>query len=37
MRHLPGEVRLVHGEDTVRAAFAAHLREVAGERVRVVV
>ncbi|MBP6490505.1 MBL fold metallo-hydrolase RNA specificity domain-containing protein [Thauera phenylacetica] len=37
MRHLPGEVRLVHGEDTVRAAFAAHLQEAAGERVRVVV
>ncbi|MBP6726246.1 MAG: MBL fold metallo-hydrolase, partial [Thauera sp.] len=32
MRHLPGEVRLVHGEDEVRAAFAAHLaRATAGK------
>lgn len=32
MRHLPGEVRLVHGEDEVRAALAAHLtRATAGK------
>lgn len=37
MRHLPGEVRLVHGEDAVRAAFADHLQGVVGERVRIVV
>ena len=37
MRHLPGEVRLVHGEDAVRAAFAGHLQGVVGERMRIVV
>ncbi|GAB1460071.1 MBL fold metallo-hydrolase [Thauera sp.] len=37
MRHLPEEVRLVHGEDAVRAAFARHLQQVTGERVRVVI
>ena len=37
MRHLPGEVRLVHGEDAVRAAFAAHLQGATGGRTRVVV
>ncbi|MBV2263186.1 MAG: MBL fold metallo-hydrolase [Thauera sp.] len=37
MRHLPGEVRLVHGEDAVRAAFANHLQEATGGRARVVV
>lgn len=37
MRHLPGEVRLVHGEDGVRAEFARHLQEATGGHVRVVV
>lgn len=37
MRHLPGEVRLVHGEDAVRAAFARHLEQVTAGRVRVIV
>ncbi len=37
MRHLPGEVRLVHGEDGVRAEFARHLQEAIGGHVRVVV
>ncbi len=37
MRHLPGEVRLVHGEDAVRAAFAGHLQGGVGERMRIVV
>jgi metallo-beta-lactamase family protein len=36
MRHLPGEVRLVHGEDEVRAAFARHLGAATGGKVRVV-
>ncbi len=36
-RHLPGEVRLVHGEDGVRAEFARHLQEATGGHVRVVV
>jgi metallo-beta-lactamase family protein len=35
MRHLPSEVRLVHGEDAVREAFAAHLRQATGNQVRV--
>lgn len=35
MRHLPGEVRLVHGEDEVRAAFAAHLTRATAGKVRV--
>ncbi|MCK6408966.1 MAG: MBL fold metallo-hydrolase [Thauera sp.] len=35
MRHLPGEVRLVHGEDSVRAAFARHLEQVTAGKVRV--
>lgn len=37
MRHLPGEVRLVHGEDSVRAAFAGHLEQATAGKVRVVV
>lgn len=37
MRHLPGEVRLAHGEDGVRAEFARHLQEATGGHVRVVV
>jgi len=37
MRHLPGEVRLVHGEREAREALAAHLRAATGERLRVVV
>lgn len=37
MRHLPGEVRLVHGEDDTRRAFAEHLAQHTGGRVRVVV
>ena len=37
MRHLPGEVRLVHGEDGVRAEFARHLQKATGGHVRVVV
>lgn len=37
MRHLPGEVRLVHGEDSVRAAFASHLEQATAGKVRVVV
>jgi len=36
MRHLPGEVRLVHGEDDVRAAFARHLQAATEGRVNVV-
>jgi metallo-beta-lactamase family protein len=36
MRHLPGEVRLVHGEDEVRAAFAQHLVQQTGGKVKVV-
>ncbi len=36
MRHLPGEVRLVHGEDEVRAAFAQHLVQQTGGKVQVV-
>lgn len=35
MRHLPSEVRLVHGEPHVREAFARHLRERTGGRVQV--
>ncbi|MCV2217507.1 MBL fold metallo-hydrolase RNA specificity domain-containing protein [Thauera sp. Sel9] len=35
MRHLPAEVRLVHGEDEVRAAFAAHLIQATSGKVRV--
>ena len=35
MRHLPGEVRLVHGEDAVRAALAAHLTQKTGGKVSV--
>ncbi len=35
MRNLPAEVRLVHGEDAVREAFAAHLRQATGSQVRV--
>ena len=35
MRHLPGEVRLVHGEDEVRAALAAHLTRATAGKVRV--
>ena len=35
MRHLPSEVRLVHGEDAVREAFAAHLRQATGNQIRV--
>jgi metallo-beta-lactamase family protein len=35
MRHLPAEVRLVHGEDEVRAAFAEHLMRTTAGRVRV--
>lgn len=35
MRHLPAEVRLVHGEDEVRAAFAAHLIHATDGKVRV--
>ena len=37
MRHLPGEVRLVHGEDSVRAAFARHLEQATAGKVRVLV
>jgi metallo-beta-lactamase family protein len=37
MRHLPGEVRLVHGEDEVRAAFATHLSRATAGKVRVLV
>jgi Predicted metal-dependent RNase, consists of a metallo-beta-lactamase domain and an RNA-binding KH domain len=36
MRHLPGEVRLVHGEDEVRAAFARHLQAATEGKVNVV-
>lgn len=36
MRHLPGEVRLVHGEDAVRTAFASHLERVTAGKVRVI-
>ena len=36
MRHLPAEVRLVHGERAVRASFAEHLRTVTGGKVKVV-
>ena len=36
MRHLPGEVRLVHGEDDVRAAFARHLQAATAGKVKVV-
>ena len=37
LRHLPGEVRLVHGEDEVRAAFATHLSRATAGKVRVLV
>ncbi|HAY10933.1 MAG TPA: MBL fold hydrolase, partial [Thauera sp.] len=36
MRHLPAEVRLVHGEDSVREALARHLLAVTGGKIRVV-
>ena len=36
MRHLPDEVRLVHGEEDVRAALARHLVAATGGKVRVV-
>lgn len=36
MRHLPSEVRLIHGEDEVRAALAAHLTRATAGQVRVV-
>lgn len=36
MRHLPEEVRLIHGENGVRAALAAHLVERTDGKVRVV-
>ena len=37
MRHLPEEVRLVHGEDATRQAFAEHLARASGGQVSVVV
>ncbi len=37
MRNLPGEVRLVHGEDDTRQALADHLTQVTGGKVRIVV
>lgn len=36
MRHLPEEVRLIHGEDSVRAALAAHLVERTAGKLRVI-
>ena len=36
MRHLPGEVRLVHGERTAREALARHLMEKMDGSVRVI-
>lgn len=36
MRHLPAEVRLVHGEDSVRQAFATHLTAATGGKVKVI-
>lgn len=37
MRHLPAEVRLVHGEDDTRQALADHLTRITEGKVRVVV
>ena len=36
MRHLPGEVRLVHGEDEIRAKLAAHLKRATAGKVRII-
>lgn len=36
MRHLPKEVRLIHGEPETREAFARHLIERTGGRVKVI-
>lgn len=36
MRHLPEEVRLIHGESSARAALAAHLFERTEGKVRVI-
>jgi metallo-beta-lactamase family protein len=36
MRHLPREVRLIHGDEAARMALAVHLTEKTGGRMKVV-